>query len=120
MRKIVAMALIALVIIISARAVFVGVCGETSHIVGPKQYSGGVLEYIGYAYVTPVVYPKCDYAIDGSCDRHDSRSECTSLWQEATPTERVAIAFTLLVNLIFLTLATWMWPELGAYLKKHG
>lgn len=108
-----------IVVASAIRPMVMRVCGETSHIVEPKHYSGGILEYAGYAYITAVAYPSCDYAIDGSCDRHDSRSECTSQWQEATPTERVAIAFTLLVNLIFLTLATWMWPELGAYLKKH-
>lgn len=109
MKKLIAVALLVVVVISAARSLFGNLFYETGNMIERRDFKGSLDQYILYCYWTPVVKEKCEYGLDGSCNRHDSRSECTSQWDDSTLTEKKAMIGTIVFNFILLLIVWKFW-----------
>lgn len=105
-----------LVVVSTIHSVFGKSFYEPRTMLERKDFKGNLGEYLVYCYWTPVVKERCEYGIDGSCNRHDSRSECTSIWDDCTSTEKKAIVGTFFFNLALLFLV-WKVRLKGVFKK---
>ena len=105
MKKLIAGVLLFVVVASVGHSMFGELFYETGTMTERSDFQGSSVEYLLYRYWTPVIKEKCEYDIDGSCSRHDSRSECTSVWNECTSTEKKAVGGTIVFNFLLVGIA---------------
>jgi hypothetical protein len=109
MKKLIAVVLLVVVVVSAGHSVFGNLFHKTRNMIERQDFKGNITEYIAYCYWTPIAKEKCEYGLDGSCNRHGSRSECTSQWDDSTPTEKKAMIGTIVFNFILLLIAWELW-----------